>query len=336
MATNDDWLALVQEDTIDPERPICDPHHHLGVKRKNVEPTYLLDEILVDINSGHNVLSTVFIETSAMFKPDGPEVLRPVGEVEFTNGIAAMAASGVFGPRKVCAGIIGYANLRLGAAAGATLDAQIQAGGGRFKGIRFGAVWHADPKIDNHRTNPSEHQLLEPAFREGFAELGKRGLSFEGWIYHTQFADLIDLARAFPDTTIILNHFGGPIGVGPYRGKRDEVFAEWKIGIAELATCPNVHAKLGGLQMVINGFDWHKRPKPPTSQELMDATRAYHEHTMEVFGVERCMFESNFPVDKMSCSYNVLWNSFKRMTADYSEAEKNALFHDNASRVYRL
>jgi predicted TIM-barrel fold metal-dependent hydrolase len=177
---------------------------------------------------------------------------------------------------------------------------------------------------------------LDAKFRDGFKHLAPRGLTFEGWCYHTQIEALTDLARAFPDTTIILDHFGGPLGVGPYAGKADEVFAAWKKVIAPLATCENVVAKLGGINMEVNGFAWHERALPPTSEELINATRHYYEHTLELFGADRCMFESNFPVDKVSCSYNVLWNSFKRFTADFSADEKARLYHDTAARVYRL
>ncbi len=305
MGTNDAWLAQVREEAIDPDRPICDPHHHLGVDRHGVEPTYLLPDFLVDINgSGHNVVSTVFIETFAMFRAEGPEQLKPVGEVEFINGIAAVSASGKYGPTRVCAGIIGYADFRLGKKVAETLDMQIAVGGGssasrgRFKGTRFGVTWDAHPDVPNHRTRPNEFQFREPKFREGFAELGARGLTFEAWCFHPQIPEITDLARAFPDQIFILDHFGGPVGVGPYRDKRDETFAKWHDDITDLASCPNVYAKLGGLQMDVNGFNWHKRQKPPTSEELLDATRCFHEHTLAVFGTKRCMFESNFPVDK--------------------------------------
>jgi L-fuconolactonase len=338
MATNDDWLNLVIEEALEPDLPICDPHHHLGIKRRNVEETYLLDEILNDINSsGHNIVSTVFIETMAMYRVDGPELLKPVGEVEFVNGIAAMSASGHYGPCRVAAGIVGRADLRQeGAAAGETLDAQIAVGGGRFKGIRVGTCWHAAPEIRNYRDNPPVDLFADATFREGMAELDKRGLSFETWCYHPQLPYATDLARAFPGTTFILNHLGGPLRIGPYRGKEDEVFADWQEKMAELATCGNVYVKLGGLQMDINGFDWHERPKPPTSEELAEATRPFHEYAIETFGVDRCMFESNFPVDKLMASYGVLWNSFKRVAAGCSDAEKAALFHDSAATAYRL
>jgi len=338
MATNDEWLALVDEETLEPDLKICDPHHHLWEFRtERVEPRYLLDEILADINdSGHNVVSTVFIECGAMYRADGPDHMKVVGEVEFANGIAAMSASGLYGPTRVAAGIIGTADLMRGSAAGEVLDALAAAGGGRFKGIRHGATWDASDVIPNARTNPIQHIYLDKTFRAGFAELAPRGLTFEGWCYHPQLSGLVDLARAFPDTTIILDHFGGPLGVGPYAGKNKEVFEAWKKDIAELAKSQNVVAKLGGLNMAFNEFEFHKKPKPPNSQEHIDVMRHYFDFTLEHFGVDRCMFESNFPVDKLSCSYKVCWNAFKRLTKDYSAAEKAKLYHDNAARVYGL
>jgi predicted TIM-barrel fold metal-dependent hydrolase len=247
-----------------------------------------------------------------------------------------MSASGQYGATRIAAGIVGTANLRLGEAVGEVLDAHLAAGGGRFRGIRLGATWDASKAVPNHRTNPPQGLLMRQDFRAGFAELAPRHLTFEAWCYHHQIPEVTALAQAFPDTTIILDHFGGPIGIGPYAGKADEVYAQWRAHVDELATCDNVIAKLGGVNMEVNGFGWHEKPRPPGSQELLDATRPYYEHTLEKFGVQRCMFESNFPVDKMSCSYTVLWNTFKRLTAGCSAAEKAALFHDTAARVYRL
>ena len=343
MAKNDDWLARTDEPVLEPDLPICDPHHHLWEFREErvmapaaVAPRYLLDEVLEDVSSGHNVVSTVFIECGAMFRAGGPEEFRPVGETEFVAGIAAMSESGRYGPTRIAAGIVGTAHLRLGDRVAEVLDRQIAAGGGRFRGIREGASWDASPEVRNGRTEPGPELFLDSRFREGFRHLAPRGLSFEGWCYHPQIPTLTDLARAFPDTTIILDHFGGPLGIGPYAGRGDEVFAAWRRAVGPLAECPNVHAKLGGIAMDINGFGWHEREAPPTSEELMEATRRYYEHTIEIFGVERCMFESNFPVDKLSCSYRVLWNSFKRLTAGWSASERSALFHDTAARVYRL
>ncbi|MDH3738178.1 MAG: amidohydrolase family protein [Alphaproteobacteria bacterium] len=335
--TNADWIALGQEDALEPELPICDPHHHLWEFRADQpEPRYLLDDLLADTNSGHNIVSTIFIECGAMYKQEGPEALRPVGETEFVNGIAAMSASGGYGPTRVAAGIVGHANLLLGDDVAPVLEAQIEAGGGRFRGIRHSVPWDASDDVPVVRGKRPPHLLIDDTYRSGFAHLARFGLTYEAWLYHPQLPELIDLARAFPDTTIILNHFGGPLGVGPYAGRQDEIFETWRADIAELAACANVVAKLGGLNMEINGFGWHDHPKPPTSEALMAATRAWYEYTIEQFGVERCLFESNFPVDKLSCGYAVLWNAFKRLTAGYSDAEKALLYHDTAARVYLL
>ena len=326
------WLAQVTEDIVDPERKICDPHHHLWDRPDN---RYLLDELLADIGSGHTVVSTVFVECKSMYRADGADAMKPVGETEFVNGVAAMSASGGYGESRVCAGIVSFADLRLGTAVGEVLDAHMAASP-RFRGIRHANVWDASPEIRKSHTDPPEGLLLNKAFREGFAELGKRNLSFDAWMFHPQIPELTDLAKAFPDTTIIFDHFGGPLGIGPYAGKREEIFTAWRKDVAELARCDNVFAKLGGLVMPINGFGFHKRDLPATSDEIVAATGRYHRHAIDEFGVNRCMFESNFPVDKRSCSYHVLWNAFKKMVADASESEKNALFHDSAARAYRL
>ena len=337
VAKNADWLALTTEEALEPELPICDPHHHLWEFRADQpEPRYLLDDILADTNSGHNIVSTVFIECGAMYKADGPEALKPVGETEFVNGIAAMSASGQYGPTRVAAGIVGHANLALGDAVAPVLEAQIEAGGGRFRGIRHSVPWDASDDVPVIRGKRPPHLLIDDTYRAGFAHLARHNLTYEAWLYHPQIPELTDLARTFPDTTIILNHFGGVLGIGPYAGRRDEIFATWQADIAELAACPNVVAKLGGLNMEINGFAWHEKPRPPSSAELMAATRPYYEYALEQFGVDRCLFESNFPVDKLTCGYGVLWNSFKRLAADYSADEKAALFHDTATRIYRL
>jgi predicted TIM-barrel fold metal-dependent hydrolase len=271
-----------------------------------------------------------------MFRADGPEALKPIGETEFVQGIAAMSASGRYGATRVAAGIVGFADLLLGTNVRDVLTAHLAASPNRFRGIRHAAGWHASEAIRNSHSNPPQGLLLSPKFRAGFAELKPLNLSFDAWLYHTQIGELTDLARAFPDTTIILDHFGGPLGVGPYEGKGDDVFAEWRKSIDHLARCPNVVAKLGGINMAVNGFAWHKRERPPNSQELAAATQRYYLHTIEQFGPDRCMFESNFPVDKLSCSYAVVWNAFKRMTASFTAAEKAAMFHDTAARVYRL
>lgn len=337
MGNNAAWLALTEEEALEPDLPICDPHHHLWEFREDqVEPRYLLDDVLADTNSGHNIVSTVFIECGAMYRSEGPEAMRPVGETEFVNGIAAMSASGRYGATRIAAGIVGHANLLLGDDVVPVLEAQIAAGGGRFRGIRHSVPWDASDDVPVFRGKRPPHLLVDDTYRAGFAHLAHFGLSYEAWLYHPQIPELTDLARAFPDTTIILNHFGGPLGVGPYAGKQEEIFTKWQADVAELAACPNVVAKLGGLNMEINGFAWHEKAKPPASDALMAATRPYYEYTIERFGADRCMFESNFPVDKLSCGYGVLWNSFKRLTGGYSDDEKAMLYHDTAARVYRL
>jgi predicted TIM-barrel fold metal-dependent hydrolase len=262
--------------------------------------------------------------------------MKPVGETEFVNGIAAMSASGQYGDCRIAAGIVGLADLNLGAGVKEVLEAHIACGAGRFRGIRHAASWDASDEIRNSHTKPPQHMMAAATFREGFAQLAPLNMSYEAWCYHPQISEVTDLARAFPDTTMILNHFGGPIGTGPYAGKRDEITAQWKLDIAELAKCPNVVAKLGGINMKINGYNWDLQSRPPSSEELAAATRLYYDHCIEHFGVERCMFESNFPVDKRTCSYNVLWNTFKRIASGCSPAEKAALFHDTAARVYRI
>jgi len=334
--------SLPAEEVIEPALSIIDPHHHLWDRHGH---RYLLDELLADTGQAdahgarHNVRSTVFVECASMYRADGPEPLRPLGETEFVNGIAANSASGAsggWGDTRVAAGIVGFADLCLGAAVREVLEAHIGAARGRFRGIRHAAGWHASEQIRNSHSDPIEHLLLDAKFRDGFAQLAPLGLSFDAWLFHPQIPELTDLARAFPDTTIVLDHFGGPLGIGPYAGQADAVFADWKRDIDALARCPNVVVKLGGLAMPVNGFNWHKREPRPSSQQLADATARYVLYTIERFGPERCMFESNFPVDKVSCSYLVLWNSFKRLAAGFSPGEKAALFHDTAARVYRL
>lgn len=326
------WLAQVSEEIVDPQLPICDPHHHLW---DHPGSRYLLDELLLDTGGGHNVVSTVFVECASMYRAGGPVALQPVGETEFVNGVAAMSASGLYGDMRACAGIVSFADLTLGTAVGEVLDAHMAASP-RFRGIRHASSWDASKEVRNAHTRPTEHLLADATFREGYAELGKRGLSFDAWLFHPQISELTELARAFPETTIIFDHFGGPLGIGPYAGKRDSIFEQWKKDVSELASCPNVVAKIGGIVMAINGFGFHKSDKPATSDAIVAATGDYHLHAIEQFGPERCMFESNFPVDKVSCSYAVLWNAFKKLAKGFSASEKAALFHDTASRVYRL
>jgi predicted TIM-barrel fold metal-dependent hydrolase len=329
----EDWLALRQEEIIDPPRPIVDPHHHLwdrGGQR------YLIEEMTDDIASGHNVIATVYVDCRSMYRADGPEAFRPVGEVEFANGVAAMSASGGYGKAAVCAGIVSHVNLLLGEGARPVLEAEIAAGNGRFRGIRHSSAWDADPDVAGMYAMRPKGLLLDPAFRKGFACLAPLGLSFDAWLFHPQIGELIDLARAFPDTRIVLDHCGGPVGIGRYANRRDEIFPVWKASIQEIARCPNVVVKLGGLAMRLLGYDFHERPMPPSSEDVAAAWRPYIESCIEAFGPTRAMFESNFPPDKGQCSYRVIFNAFKRIAAQYSEAEKTALFSKTALDFYRL
>jgi predicted TIM-barrel fold metal-dependent hydrolase len=334
LAVRADWLARRQEEILEPNLPIVDPHHHL-VDRANTG-RYLLPDLLADTGSGHNIIATVYLEWLSMYRAHSPVALRPVGEVEFANGVAAMAASGVYGTTSVCAGIIGHADLILGAGVEPVLEAMVAAGGGRFRGIRYISASHPDEAARGSAINRPAGLLLNDKVREGFARLHPLGLSFDAWMYHTQLGELVDLARGFPDTPIVLDHVGGPIGLGPYAGRRDEVFARWRAGIEELARCPNVTVKLGGLGMRLFGFDVHRGELPPSSEQLAALWRPYIATCIEAFGAERAMFESNFPVDKGSGSYQVFWNAFKRIAAGCSPSEKADLFARTATRFYRL
>ena len=328
-----DWLALYQEDIIDPARRIIDAHHHLWDRQGG---RYLLEELTDDIASGHNIVATVYVDCRSMYRASGPEALKPVGEVEFANGVAAQAASGGYGSCAVNAAIVSHTNLLLGDEARAVLEAQIRAGNGRYRGIRHSSAWDADPAVAGAYASRPKGLLADPQFRKGFACLGPLGLTFDAWLFHPQIPELADLARAFPNQRIIMDHCGGPAGLGVYANRRDEVFKVWKASVQDIAKCPNVVVKLGGLAMMLLGYDFHARPKPVSSEELAKAWKPYMETCIEAFGPNRCMFESNFPPDKGQCSYQVIWNALKRVAAPYSEAEKNRMFEGTAADVYRI
>jgi predicted TIM-barrel fold metal-dependent hydrolase len=321
------------EAILEPERPICDPHHHLWDFPNSV---YLLPELLADLNSGHKVESTVFVECGSFYRAAGPTPMSYVGETEFVGGVAAMAASGRYGPQLACEGIVGRADCLQGASVAEVLEAHVRAGNGRFKGIRHAAAHDPSPDIRRGHAAPPPGMLSNARFREGFAKLAELGLSFEAWVYHPQIREVAELADANPHVQIVLDHVGGPLGIGPYEGRRAEVFETWRRDIRDLARRPNVWVKLGGLGMAICGFNFHRRDPKPSSAELADAWRPYLETCIDAFGPFRGMFESNFPVDRVSCDYATLWNALKRVAAGASAEEKSALFKDNARRFYRL
>jgi len=333
LPVREDWLDRRREEILEPDLPIVDPHHHLW---ERPGWRYLLPELLADTNSGHNIVATVFVQCRAMYRADGPVELKPLGETEFVNGVAAMSASGGYGKTRVCEGIVGHADLTLGARAEAVLEAHMRVAGERFRGIRHTAAWDADASVGNPNYYVPQGLMQDATFREGFARLSKFGLSFEAWLYHPQIDDLAVLARAYPGTPIVLNHVGGPLHIGVYASKQKDVFARWQQAIRALAACPNVHVKLGGLGMRINGFDFHEKAEPPSSETLAATWKPYIETCIEAFGAGRCMFESNFPVDKGSYAYPVFWNACKRLAKGASASEKADLFSGTAARFYRL
>ncbi len=323
-----DWLAKVTEPVLDPGLPIIDPHHHLWMRDNNV---YLLPELLTDAASGHNIIATVFEECHAMYRATGPDEEKSLGETEFVTGIAAMADSGTFGPARLCARIVGNVDLT-GPRARQLLERHLIASGGRFAGIRQSTAW--DPSDRIHNVVPHPNMLANPAFRAGFAALAALDLVFDAWVYHPQLHEVADLADAFPHTNIVLNHVGSPILGGPYAADRAQVFTDWKSAMIALARRPSVTLKLGALPVRLPGASTASKDIPPTSEEIAAAWRPWLQTSIELFGAGRCMFESNFPVQKRWSSYQTTWNAFKRIASGASPDEKAALFAGTAARVY--
>lgn len=328
------WQGPFTEAVIDPDLPIVDAHHHL---QEDKNGRYLLHEAAADMATGHNFISTVHVQARSMMRAEGPAHLRDVGETEFARGIAAMAATGLYGTARVCEGIVGYVDFRIGATlVGEVLEAHLETAGGRFRGIRQIAPWVDGELAKSMPLNVPQGLLRDSAFRSGFTELAKRNLSFDAWLFHPQLSDVADLADAFPDTPIILNHLGGRLGIGPFALRFEDEFAAWRDGLRDLARRPNVSVKLGGLGMLYGGFDFHLRPRAPGSEELAKAWGPFVLEGIEIFGPDRAMFESNFPVDNQSAAFPVIWNAFKRITSSHSAAERAAMFHGTAQKVYRL
>jgi L-fuconolactonase len=345
--------AAPLEVILEPELPIIDPHHHLwdwpaGILADRPKPAhgfdiiigrsmrYLLPEFLADLNSGHNIRATVYVQCTSMYRADGPAELMSVGETEFVNGIAAMCASGRYGEVRACAGIVGHVDLTMGAMVGAALEAHLRAAGERFKGIRHSASYDADSNVLGPLVRVGSGLYESKAFRAGYAQLSKYGLSFDSWLLEPQLPELINLASAFPDTPVILDHVGTPLGLASYQGRREQRFAVWRDNMRKLAALPHVAVKLGGLAMPFCNFPSFLQSPPAPSSQLAAEWKPYVETCIELFGPGRCMFESNFPVDLGSCSYPVLWNAFKVLAKNYSPAEKTALFSGTAGKVYRL
>ncbi len=329
----EDWLNLRKEPALEPELPIVDPHHHLWVRPGW---RYMLDDFLADTRTGHNIVATVFVQANSMYRNSGPVEMRSVGETEFVNGMAAVCASGYCGNTRVASGIVGYADLKLGSRVEPVLAALMRAGGDRFRGLRYGTAWDADKSLLNP-ANPAPPGLLgDKTFREGFALLGRLGLSFDALVLHPQLDEVASLAGAFPDTKIVLNHVGRLVGVGAYAGRLSEQFPRWAASIKALAAHENVYVKVGGLGQSVNGLGFEKLPEPPSSEMVADKMRPYVETCIAAFGTGRCMFESNFPPDKEGFSYPVYWNACKLLTKGAGATERADLFSGTAARFYRL
>lgn len=334
-----EWLATHRELPSDPMLPVIDSHHHLYDRPGS---RYLLEDLLRDIYDGHNVRGTVLVQARSMLRAGAPTHLQPLGETEFANGMAAMSASGIYGDARVCAGIVGFADLTLGDAIRPVLERHISLAGGsaeaggRFRGVRQSLTWDADASLTNPLYPTSEYMMDEPAFRCGFAHLASLGLSFEAWVFFHQLPRLAALARAFPQTQIVLNHCGGILGIAAYAGHRAEVFACWKQGLEQVAACPNVMVKLSGLGMRLGGFSFADSERAPSSEVLAEAWRPWIDTCINTFGPDRCMYGSNFPVDKGSYGYGIGLNALKRLTADYRPEERANIFWRSAKTFYRL
>lgn len=335
MTTRKQWRDQANEMALEPDLPIIDAHHHIWLTPP-LEPweAYKVDAITADMeNCGHTILATVYTDSHAHYRTDGPQAMRVVGETEYANSVADAAQARGSAAAGLCAAIVTHADLLLGAAVGDVLDAHMAASK-RFKGIRY--MTAIDPDLPPVYGATEAEIMNRPIFREGVAELVKRGLSLDTWMFQPQLPELLDLARVIPDANIILDHTGGPLAIGRFAGRRDEAFAQWKRDMARLAQCPNVSVKLGALNMTQTGMDATKEQQPHSSEETARIQRDHILTAIDLFGPERCMFESNFPVDMHAISYTLLWNAFKRMTADLSADDRHALFAGTAARVYRM
>lgn len=328
-----DWLGRTHEDAIEPELEICDPHHHLWPEPTGRFPQYDLDDLRLDTGAGHNVVDTVFIDCGASYRSEGPEELRPVGESEYVLDRARQSAQ-IPGAR--IAAIVSHANLMAGEAVEAVLDAHVAAGGGLFRGIRHVGAWDASPEIARSHSNPPPRMYERDDFRRGLAVLGRMGLSFEAWQYHPQLDEVAALAAAHPEVSIIVNHIGAPMGIGPYAGRRAEVLEVWRPAMARLAALDNIVLKVGGIGMARYGAGFDTWDAPPNSDQILEFWGDQLRFCIDTFGPSRCMFESNFPVDAESCGYVTLWNAYKKVSAGYDAQERANLFHGTARRTYRI
>lgn len=326
-----DWLARVTEPIVEPDLPLIDAHHHLwdAAGRR-----YLFDDFLADLCTGHRIHATAFVQCHSMYRAFGPEELRPVGETEFVAGMAAQSDSRQYGPTHMCAAIVGSLDPMLGERVDPVLEAHIRAGGGRFRGIRMQTSWDASPEV--HKLPTPSGVLLDSRTRAAIARIAKFGLTLDIWCYYPHMTEVLETCRAFPDLPVVINHTAGPIGVGPYGDRREEIFPVWADSVRGLARLPNTVMKIGGLGMRYTGFDFHLEEDPPSSDRLVSTWKPYVDVCIDAFGPCRCMFESDFPVDKAMFSNHVMWNAYKKLTASYSRAERQAMLAGTAAHIYRI
>jgi len=314
---------------LEKELEICDAHHHIWDF-----PTskYLADELLEDFVSGHNVTSSVYMECGHAYDTSLPKHLASTGETKFIENFAEEILKRTNGDVAACKAIVSYTDLCLGSRTQESLEAHLAASN-RFCGVRHATGWDADKNIRNAHTKPTEGLMLTKEFSNGIRALTKLNLSFDAWLYHPQILEFATLAKNHPNQIMVLDHVGGPLGIGRYAGARKLVYEQWKKNISLLATQENVYVKLGGLAMSITGMVNKRLPNIDTIQ-LAALTAPYYLHVIDKFGAERCIFESNFPVDKVGVSYSTLWNSFKYITQSFSPSEKLALFKGTAEKIY--
>tara|TARA_B100001093_G_scaffold316138_1_gene301623 strand:- start:4091 stop:5098 length:1008 start_codon:yes stop_codon:yes gene_type:complete len=319
----------------EPEREIIDAHHHLW-KTGPMAESYELTKFRYDTGTGHNVVGTMFVECGVSYLDTGPDRFKPIGESRFARKNAEKSEIEAGPGKPPILGIVAYADLMQGKAAKDILLAQKEAAGEYFSGIRYATAFHPNPPEGNRRIGQIKHIMLRDTFREGFSQLRDLNISYDAWLLYDQIPELIDLANKFEDIQIVLNHLGGPIGIGLTCVNREAVLSDWKTNLDELSKCENVNVKLGGLCMPITGWAWHERTENVDLQEIYDNQADFYKFVIDLFGPRRCMFESNFPIDRLSISYKTLWNLFKLIGLSYNECEKQYLFSKTCIETYRL
>ncbi|WP_425072125.1 amidohydrolase family protein [Sagittula sp. S175] len=322
----EDWLALAQEDILAPGQPILDAHHHLWDRP---EGRYRAAELMADVRAGHDVRASLYVQCRTGYRTDGPEPLRPVGEVE-------TVLDWTRGQDRFPAGIVAMADLQLGDAVRPVLEALTEAGQGRVKGIRNSTAWHADPAVQSNPAPPPDGLLRSAAFLAGARAVAGAGLCLDVWAYETQLDEVRALARALPDLTVIVDHCGGPLGVGQHDRFDPDNFHDWRAALASVAALPNTRIKIGGFGLRVFGWRYADAALPPKSETLAQDWQPWVETCLDLFSPDRAMFESNFPVDKGQFGYRALWNAFKRLAAPLGQDDKDALFWRSAARTYGI